>query len=403
MKGRIRSWPGEKCPKCHGSFESIDHPLIKGKQIDILCRFCLTRPLRVYIDARGIRDRRGEKIGNVVKSTDGEPYFSFNAADITLSTIRGQLKAGTLDARMWQSEKTRKYQLPDLRDEYVSALLRGGRGRGHQNQTERVLTELSEVIGPRDCRTLTGDDLQALDKEYVRRGVEGLARKKYLQQVQAFVRWFNRYHLPHPQRIEVPPLPMIGIVRKEIGWIDTPEQEGTLALIPFPNLHLAYRVLFVTGMRIGEACGLKKKDLVKNADGTFLYVQRAISQWKKEKTTKTGSWMMKPIPEPLFLELEAICRDRFPGDFLWTTRYGNAYSPGRLSTVWHKASVASGLNISLYAACRHSKATREMIDLQKEMWRKVGRVLGDTVKIARGYVRPIEERRVRDLREDVRK
>ena len=41
--------------------------------------------------------------------------------------------------------------------------------------------------------------------------------------------------------------------------------------------------------------------------------------------------------------------------------------------------------------------------MQREMWQKVGRVLGDTVKIARGYVRPIEERRVRDLREDMRK
>ena len=33
-----------------------------------------------------------------------------------------------------------------------------------------------------------------------------------------------------------------------------------LAAIPFLNLHLAYRVLFATGMRIGEVCGLKKRD-----------------------------------------------------------------------------------------------------------------------------------------------
>jgi integrase len=148
-------------------------------------------------------------------------------------------------------------------------------------------------------------------------------------------------------------------------------------------------------MRIGEVCGLKKKDLVRNSDGTFLYVQRAISQWRKEKSTKTGSWMFKPVPKSLFIELEMVCRERFPGDFIWTTRYGNPYNPGHLSIVWHRASVLSGLNISLYAACRHSRATREMIELQREMWRKVGRVLGDTAKIARGYVRPIEERRVR--------
>jgi len=399
MRGQIRPCPGEVCPKCGGKFASIPHPVIPREQVDLICAGCLTRPMRVYIDARGIRDRRGEAIGNIFKSDVGEPFFSFHSAHMVLTTIRQQVKDGRLDSRMWQPEKTRKYLLPTLTDEYVSALLRGGRSRGHRNQVERVLEELAEVVGPRDARTIVGDDLQELDKAYSAKGISGSVRKKYLQNVQAFLRWFNRYHLPHQQRIEVPPLPMIGIVRKEIGWIDTPEQETVLARIPYLELHLAYRVLFATGMRIGEVCGLKKKDLVRDGSRTFVYVQRAISQWGKEKSTKTGSWMMKPVPEDLFLELEESCRSIFPETYVWQTRYGNPYSPGRLSTVWHKASVASGLNISLYAACRHSKATREMMELQAEMWRKVGRILGDTPKIAKGYVRPLEERRVRSMQE----
>ena len=393
MRGRIRPYPGEKCPKCGDAFDSIPHPILKNEQIDLLCPKCLIRPLRVYIDGRGIRDRRGEAVGNLLRDDAGSPFYSFHSAHMLLSAIREAYKKKNFDARAYQPDKVRKYAIPRMAEEYVSALLRGGRGRGHYQQTERVLSILAEAAGDRDLRTICGDDLQEMDKRLVQEECTGATRKKYLQIVQAFVRWFNTYYLPHGQRIEVPPLPMIKVERKEIGWIDTPEQETVLASIKYENLHLAYRLLFATGARIGEVCGLKKKDLVRNEGVSGIYVQRSVNAFKKVKETKTGAWHFKPVPEPLFLLLEDACRKKFPEDYIWVTRYGNPYSPGRLSTLWHRASATVGLNISLYAACRHSRATRKMVELQQEWMREVGRVLGDTPKVAKGYVRPIGEKR----------
>jgi len=258
------------------------------------------------------------------------------------------------------------------------------------------------VAGGRDLRTLCGDDLQEMDKKLAKEGCAGATRKKYGQIVQAFARWFNTYHLPHGQRIEIPPLPMITVERREIGWIDTPEQETVLAAIKFEHLHLAYRLLFATGARIGEVCGLKKVDLIpadRNEGVCGINVQRSVNQYGQVKGTKTGKPHFKPVPESLFAQLVEACRKKFDGDYLWLTRYGNTYSPVRISSLWHEASVGVGLNISLKAACRHSRATRKMIELQKEWMREVGRVLGDTPKIAKEYVRPIgEKRNVRKVR-----
>jgi hypothetical protein len=391
MAGSIRT--SEKCPRCRQAFASIPHPIIPKEQVDLVCPACLTRPVKVWIDARGIRDRRGEAIGNIPKGANGEPFLSFHAAHLVLSTIRQQKKDGTLDARDWQPERTKKYLLPDLGDEYVSALQRGGRGRGHVTQVELVLGILKGVLGNRDCRTIGGGDLEAMDKGFVEAGHGGRTRQKYLYIVQAFVRWMNKYHLSLKQRIEVPPLPIIKVERAEIGWIDTPEQLAGLDAIEFPELRTAYLTLFATGMRIGEVCGLKKRDLIEVDGLPHAYVQRSVTGYGKVKETKTGSWMLKPIPRELWDQLRRESEKKFPEDFLWKTRYGNPYNPNRLSIVWHEASVKVGLNISLYAACRHSKATREMMDLQKQMYAKVGKVLGDTPRIARGYVRPMEERR----------
>jgi integrase len=396
VRGRIRPYPGEKCPKCGDAFASIPHPIIAKEQIDLLCPKCLIRPLKVYIDGRGIRDCRGEVVGNLLKDDTGSPFYSFHSAHMLLSTIREAYKKKNFDARSYQPDKVRKYAIPRMAEEYVSALLRGGRGRGHYQQTERVLEILAEVSGGRDLRTLCGDDLQEMDKKLVKDGCTGATRKKYGQIVQAFARWFNTYHLPHGQRIEVPPLPMITVERREIGWIDTPEQETVMAAIKFENLHLAYRLLFATGARIGEVCGLQKGDLIhaERNDGICgINVQRNVTQYGKVKGTKTGEPHFKLVPVHLFSQLVETCRLKFDGDFIWKTRYGNPYTPVRLSALWHEASVGVGLNISLYAACRHSRATRKMIELQKEWMREVGRVLGDTPKIAKGYVRPIGEKR----------
>lgn len=392
MVGKVRTI--EKCGKCGGPFQSISHPMLKKEQIDLMCPTCKTRPVKVYIDGRGIKDRRGEVVGNLFKDDRGEPFYSFLSAHMVLSMIRQQLKDGRLDSRIWQASGLRKYEVSRLADEYVTALFRAGRSRNHIAQVENNLELLQKVTDRRDLRTVSGEDLLEMDKDLVKT-CSGRTRKKYLQTVQAFIRWFNKYHLPHLQRIEVPPMPMIKVVRKEVGWIDAPEQETVLARIKYKNLHTAYRVLFATGSRIGEVCGLKKRDLIRNEGVPGIYVQRAVKQWGKVKETKTGAWMFKALPEDLFRELETGMARKFPEEFIWTTRYGNPYSPVRLSALWHRAAKEVGLSISLYAACRHSRATRKMIDLQKEMVSEVQRTLGheSPLMVLRHYIRPIGARR----------
>ena len=87
MKGSVRTM--EKCAVCKESYQRIKHPLTKDV-IDLMCPDHLTRPSRVYIDGRHIKDRHGA-VGYKFTDNDGRPYEYFGAAHRDLEAIRKEI------------------------------------------------------------------------------------------------------------------------------------------------------------------------------------------------------------------------------------------------------------------------------------------------------------------------
>jgi integrase len=249
------------------------------------------------------------------------------------------------------------------------------------------------AIGKMDVRDVRRSHLDDLKEKLLTMGREPGSVKTYLRRASAFFKWME-----YRETIPVAPkMPKVEIPYKETGWINRKGQEEILSKIAARH-RLIFELLIETGMRMGEVCALRVRDV---ADGE-IHIERALDSIGKAKDTKAGRVRYISVPLPLYDRLETHARGRFGEEPLFVNRQGNPYKSRGLWAVWNPASKAAGLPIAPRTGTRHSRASQIRKRREKETDRIISDQLGNTPEMAKVYARPnIEEKCPRNVQDEI--
>lgn len=136
----------------------------------------------------------------------------------------------------------------------------------------------------------------------------------------------------------------------KVHEIDALEQAA-----PTEAARLLIMVLVMTGMRPGEAKGLKVKDL--DPDRGRLYIRRDVDDLGNIDETKTGTHRDVPVGGDLLDDLEDAADGRDLEDWLIPDEHGNVWTSTRWRRVWAQTCAAAGLsNVDTYTL-KHTAAS----------------------------------------------
>jgi integrase len=243
------------------------------------------------------------------------------------------------------------------------------------------------AFGKLDCRDVRTSHLDDLKGALLDMGRAPNSVKTWISNAGAFLNWLAyRGTIP-----TAPRTPTVRVPYRETGWINRKGQEEILAKIA-PRHRLIFSLLIESGMRMGEACALRVRDI---ADGEVA-ISRALDGQGRAKETKTGRIRYVTVSLPLYAALEAHAKGRFGEEYLFRNRQGGPYRSRGLWAIWTPAARAAGLPVPPRIGMRHSRASQIRRRREEETYRIVSEQLGNTPEVAKGYARPRREERTRE-------
>ncbi|MBF0592032.1 MAG: tyrosine-type recombinase/integrase [Nitrospirae bacterium] len=179
-------------------------------------------------------------------------------------------------------------------------------------------------------------------------------RRNILNALHSFFTWLRRKGVIK----EVPNFPEIrGNDAKMRTSIDVDQQKEALKRLPKHNRDI-FAFAFETGLRGGELCALKVKDVDMNKK--TILVQRSFSRHKLRETTKTHMKHYMPLSDTALEIVQRNIKDKTPDAFLFINkRTKTFYTVNNLCRSWREY---SGLDVSFYEASRHSFITQLVED-----------------------------------------
>lgn len=136
----------------------------------------------------------------------------------------------------------------------------------------------------------------------------------------------------------------------KVHEIDALEQAA-----PTEAARLLIMVLVMTGMRPGEAKGLKVKDL--DPDRGRLYIRRDVDDLGNPDDTKTKNHRDVPVGGDLLDDLEDAADGRDLEDWLIPDEHGNVWTTTRWRRVWATTCESAGLNNIDTYTLKHTAAS----------------------------------------------
>lgn len=369
MDGRIRGVG--KCA-CGGNFEVVMAEGVK-LQTDLVCR-CGARPRYVYIDARPWASKLRKD------PTTGKKWDSFARAHRYLARMNDEKDAHTFDRTRYVPAKMKELTVEAEARKWLATIDPVKFCSRYDSASNTMEQYVIPFLGKMDVRDVRRSHLDDLKEKMLSMGRQPPSVKTYLNQTAVFFRWLEyREVIP-----SAPKFPKVDVPYKETGWINRKGQEEILAKIA-PRHRLIFELLVETGMRQGEVCALRVRDI---ADGEVA-IERALDKHGRVKETKAGPMRYVTVSLALYAKLEAHARGRFGEEPLFINRYGNPYKSRGLWTIWNPASKAAGLPIAPRVGTRHSRASQIKKRREKETAQEISSALGNTEEIAmKHYARP---------------
>ena len=144
--------------------------------------------------------------------------------------------------------------------------------------------------------------------------------------------------------------------KSERRYLRVEEVDRLIAAAPSPQVELMLLVLLMTGLRPGEAKGLKVKDL--DLGRGRLLVRRDVNDLGRVDETKTRTHREVPIGGDLLTRLAATLEGKDPEDWLLPDAGGKVWTTARWRRIWATLIAHSGIpgNLVTYEL-RHTAAS----------------------------------------------
>jgi integrase len=339
MKGQIRT--KQKCPVCQKAFSHIP-------KIGMICSEHKTTPSRFFVDVMW----KGQRI-KVYSHKSGRVLDSYQIAHETLEHIRYEIRNHQFDPSKYVLADIKKYLFETvIKEFYRDKQIAESKG----NISPSYLDSLKNYIDNYYLNFFSRKDvreIRALDIKDFYNQLPQRKEKTLKNVVNALQHFFNYiYGLEIIDR--VPAFPIIRVSESVPNWISVDDQVKILNKIPGIHKPIFTFILF-QGCRPSEARALKWKDL--NFQDRIVIIRRTFSKNKLVERTK-GRNVKPRMIHPYAYEVLKCLQRGLPEAFVFTGKNGTPYLSKRtLENIFVHARKAAGINITLYAAGRHSVAT----------------------------------------------
>jgi len=376
----VRIYPRPaKCPRCKQRWK-------EDPRVGFRCPRCRSKPERLFVSLSW----QG-KLVRVYSDKQGNPLTDFRQAQRVLQLIAHELETGEFDPTRWVRSEAEKFLFKNLAQEYLQERKKAMTPAGFASKESWFRKWLIPALGELDVRDLKAYHLNDLKNTMLGAGLSLSSVKKAFVELRAFLNW-----LLHLERIEkLPTFPDRDIRPEEppIRWLSPEQQALILSHIP-PEHRNIIEFGFLTGLRIGELRALMW-DAVDLKEG-YAIIHRTFSNDRLLETPKEKAAKVIPLVgriREIIEEQAGQKRSMFVFSYRdphykerWT-----AYPYKRLLDIFKRAAKKAGINITLYAAIRHSFA----------MQRLKGGYSYEEVGAALGHKNPQTTRRYARLRAEM--
>ena len=214
---------------------------------------------------------------------------------------------------------------------------------------------------------------------------------KYLNDIH---QWLKRF-MNEAFRLEITDKPVqfpetMKEPKKDIEWISEVEQSRILEHIPKPD-KIVFELLFLTGLRVGEAIGLQRNDIDFKKGRTI--ISHTVKRDRKTiGLTKAENIRIIPHTEPIERCLRKAVKTTTLKGLVFLNKWGRIYTNDYLSATFKKACKATGVNpIKLKNGTRHSFGMR-MISNGVDIWTTSKAMGHSDIKMTQNYADILSDR-----------
>ncbi|HFC98104.1 MAG TPA: hypothetical protein ENJ40_06580 [Thermosulfurimonas dismutans] len=333
-----------KCPRCKKTFRETPY--------GFKCPSCGRGPQSHLIDIawKGKRYRFS-------RDPNGVPLNNYRLAKGLSVQIEAEILAGTFDPTKYAPKDRARFLFQTLVEQYLAERRKAMRPAGYQAKESWFKHRLIPHFGEMDVREIKAYHLQEFYRALLEEGeLSPSSIRKCFVELRAFLNWAKR--LEYIER--VPELPQaIPQEEKPIKWLSMEQQALILSHVP-PEHRPIFEFGFLTGLRIGELRALMW-DALDLREG-YAIIHRSFSLDRLVETPKEKAPKVIPLVGRIREIIEEQARNK-RSMFVFSYQDRNrwiAYPYKRLLAIWKEACRKAGINISLYAAIRHSFAMQRL-------------------------------------------
>jgi integrase len=254
----------------------------------------------------------------------------------------------------WQPESIKARLLTNVlvrwieqkKEEVKNGELSYGTLHAYQSRTR---THLSPLLGHLDVKEIKFSDIENF-KDQLPNTIKLKTKREILNTLHAAMRWMWKKGIIS----EVPPFPTINGNDSEPRIALTLEDQAE-ALNKIPEIHRdVYEFEFETGIRPGETCALKIKDI--DFQNRTMRVQRTFTMRRLREADKEAHRKTMPLSDVALEIARARSLGRFPEDWVFINPSSKShYTVQRLGHYWKKY---TKLPCTHYEGGRHSFCTQ---------------------------------------------
>ncbi len=313
------------------------------------CPSCKTVPNRFRIDLH----YSGQRI-YVCSDKQGQSLDSYQRASVLLAHIQHEIENHIFDASRYVVAELQKFYFENLIKKWMDDKKKlAERGQLSWSYLNPLKGHIDNYILPyfkgKDIRDIRTVDI----KEFCRQLPERLSPKTQKNITNALENLFNV--LLQDEVIEKKPVfPKISVPEPAIKWCNREVQDNILNAIPDQH-RFVFFFLTRQGLRPAEAVAVKWSDI--DLHNGIITVQRTMSNRKIVERTKTRTVRPRLLHPEVLDILRSIPRG-LPNVYLFINpNSGKTYLTDSLQRLWKTACKATGADIELYQATRHSVAS----------------------------------------------